>query len=56
MNKARRLRGSNTHGRGYKSSKVKGGVGRAGYKTHKRFSSILEQKKKVVHISNLSVI
>lgn len=48
--KAKRLRGSGSHGRGYKSSKVKGGVGRAGYKTHKRFSFIVEQKKKIENL------
>lgn len=38
-----------THGRGYRGSKHKGGsrggVGRAGSKTHKRFSTILENKR-----------
>ena len=58
--KTRRLRGSKSHGRGWKSSKHKGGsrggVGNSGREDHKRISAILEKKnqeKKVVNIRDL---
>lgn len=46
--KSKRLRGSNTHGRGYRKSikaGSRGGTGLAGSFTHKRISSILAVKK-----------
>lgn len=47
--KTHRLRGSQSHGRGWRKSRHKGGsrggVGRAGTRSHKRISRILEQKK-----------
>jgi len=50
--KAKRLRGSNTHGRGYRKSRTKsgsrGGVGLAGEKHHKKISKILKKKKEIL--------
>ena len=45
--KAKRLRGSNTHGRGYNKHKsgARGGTGMAGLWDHKRISDILQKKK-----------
>ena len=48
--KAKRLRGSKTHGRGYNKHKsgAKGGTGKAGLWDHKRFSAILQEKKSLL--------
>lgn len=45
--KAKRLRGSNTHGRGYGKHKsgARGGTGNAGLWDHKRITEVLNKKK-----------